>query len=37
MWLIEWPDGVTDIWNPVDPAAEYEWAEKNDTQVITPL
>ena len=27
MWLIEWPDGKTDVWNPVDPAAAYEWSE----------
>ncbi|WNT44941.1 hypothetical protein SEA_ABBYDAISY_46 [Arthrobacter phage AbbyDaisy] len=27
MWLIEWPDKVTDIWHPEDPSADYEFAE----------
>ena len=27
MWLLEWPDGKTDIWNPIDGAAEYEFRE----------
>lgn len=25
-WLIEWPNGDTDVWNPDDPAAGYEFS-----------
>jgi hypothetical protein len=28
MWLIKWPGGITDVWNPVDPSAAYEWRAK---------
>lgn len=24
-WLLEWPDGATDTWAVLDPAAEYEF------------
>jgi hypothetical protein len=27
MWLIKWPRGISDVWNPEDPAAEYEFRE----------
>lgn len=30
LWFVQFPDGVTDMWVANDPAAEYEFREKED-------